>query len=57
MVQKSLLGHSKGGSATWQMMGLLQTIISGIIPGNHNSEYVQIPNLVGSHLIDVIVVI
>jgi 3-oxoacyl-(acyl-carrier-protein) synthase len=35
MAQKSLLGHSKGGSAAWQMAGLLQTVTSGIIPGNH----------------------
>lgn len=38
MAQKSLLGHSKGGSASWQMMGLLQTVHTGIIPGNRNSE-------------------
>jgi fatty acid synthase subunit alpha, fungi type len=42
MAQKSLLGHSKGGSAAWQMMGLLQTINSGIIPGNRNSEWVDL---------------
>jgi len=40
MAQKCLLRHSKGGSAAWQMMGLLQTVISGIIPGNRNGEYV-----------------
>ena len=38
MAQKSLLGHSKGGSAAWQMAGLLQTVNTGIIPGNRNSE-------------------
>jgi fatty acid synthase subunit alpha len=38
IAQKSLLGHSKGGSAAWQMAGLLQTVITGIIPGNRNSE-------------------
>lgn len=42
MAQKSLLGHSKGGSASWQMMGLLQTVTTGIIPGNRNSEYVAL---------------
>ena len=40
MAQKSLLGHSKGGSAAWQMAGLLQTVTTGIVPGNRNSEYV-----------------
>jgi fatty acid synthase subunit beta len=38
VAQKSLLGHSKGGSASWQMMGLLQSVNTGIIPGNRNSE-------------------
>jgi fatty acid synthase subunit beta len=38
MAQKSLLGHSKGGSAAWQMAGLLQTVTTGIVPGNRNSE-------------------
>jgi hypothetical protein len=42
MAQKSLLDHSKGGSASWQMMGVLQTVISGIIPGNRNSECVSV---------------
>lgn len=41
MAQKTLLGHSKGGSAAWQMAGLLQTVTTGIIPGNRNSEYVH----------------
>ncbi|RDB25744.1 Fatty acid synthase subunit alpha [Hypsizygus marmoreus] len=41
MAQKSLLGHSKGGSAAWQMMGLLQTINTGIVPGNRNSDNVD----------------
>ncbi|KIK31382.1 hypothetical protein CY34DRAFT_58384, partial [Suillus luteus UH-Slu-Lm8-n1] len=31
IAQNSLLGHSKGGSAGWQMAGLLQTVITGII--------------------------
>lgn len=38
IAQKSLLGHSKGGSAAWQMAGLLQSVITGIVPGNRNSE-------------------
>ncbi|KAF9467993.1 fatty acid synthase [Collybia nuda] len=41
MAQKSLLGHSKGGSAAWQMAGLLQTVTTGIIPGNRNSDNID----------------
>ncbi|KAJ7769032.1 thiolase-like protein [Mycena olivaceomarginata] len=41
MAQKSLLGHSKGGSAAWQMAGLLQTVTTGIVPGNRNSDNVD----------------
>ena len=40
MAQKSLCGHSKGGSAAWQLAGLLQSVYSGIVPGNRNAEYV-----------------
>jgi fatty acid synthase subunit alpha, fungi type len=38
MAQKSLLGHAKGGSAAWQLAGLLNSVNSGIIAGNRNSE-------------------
>ncbi|KAI5885432.1 uncharacterized protein SCHCODRAFT_01176814 [Schizophyllum commune H4-8] len=38
---KSLLGHSKGGSAAWQMAGLLQSVYHGIIPGNRNSDNID----------------
>jgi len=38
MAQKSLLGHAKGGSAAWQMSGLLDSVITGIVPGNRNAE-------------------
>ncbi|KAJ7067175.1 fatty acid synthase [Mycena amicta] len=41
MAQKSLLGHSKGGSAAWQMAGLLQTVTSGIVPGNRNADNID----------------
>ncbi|KAJ7285205.1 fatty acid synthase [Mycena rebaudengoi] len=41
MAQKSLLGHAKGGSAAWQMAGLLQTVSTGIVPGNRNSDNVD----------------
>jgi fatty acid synthase subunit alpha, fungi type len=41
MAQKSLLGHSKGGAAAWQMAGLLQSIASGTVPGNRNADNVD----------------
>ncbi|GLB40343.1 putative protein with domain of unknown function (DUF1729) [Lyophyllum shimeji] len=41
MAQKSLMGHAKGGSAAWQMSGLLQTITTGIVPGNRNNDNVD----------------
>ncbi|EIW84299.1 fatty acid synthase [Coniophora puteana RWD-64-598 SS2] len=41
MAQKSLLGHSKGGSAAWQMAGLIQSVSTGIIPGNRNSDNID----------------
>ncbi|TFK33214.1 fatty acid synthase [Crucibulum laeve] len=41
VAQKSLLGHAKGGAAAWQMAGLLQTVITGIVPGNRNSDNID----------------
>ena len=41
VVQKSLVGHSKGGSAAWQIIGLLQSLDAGIIPGNRNSHNID----------------
>lgn len=41
MAQKSLVGHAKGGAAAWQMAGLLQSITSGIVPGNRNADNVD----------------
>lgn len=40
MAQKSLCGHAKGGSAAWQLAGLLQSVYHGVVPGNRNAEYV-----------------
>ncbi|WP_246836675.1 type I polyketide synthase [Leptospira levettii] len=34
--QKYLTGHSKGGAAMWQSIGVLQTLEEGIISGNRN---------------------
>ncbi|MFZ4735428.1 MAG: fatty acid synthase subunit beta domain-containing protein [Bradymonadia bacterium] len=39
--QKTLTGHSKGGAAAWQAIGLCQTLASGRIPGNRNLDCVD----------------
>ncbi|KDQ57051.1 hypothetical protein JAAARDRAFT_35647 [Jaapia argillacea MUCL 33604] len=41
MAQKSLVGHAKGGSAAWQLVGLLQSVITGVVPGNRNNDNVD----------------
>ncbi|KAI0033531.1 fatty acid synthase [Vararia minispora EC-137] len=41
MAQKSLVGHSKGGSAAWQMIGLMQSVNTGIVPGNRNADNID----------------
>jgi fatty acid synthase subunit alpha len=41
MAQKSLVGHAKGGSAAWQLAGLLQSVHEGTIPGNRNADNVD----------------
>ena len=39
--QKSATGHSKGGAAAWQAIGLCQALSSGVIPPNHNLDSVD----------------
>ncbi|KAG9402316.1 3-oxoacyl-[acyl-carrier-protein] synthase [Aphanomyces cochlioides] len=36
--QKYLTGHSKGGAAAWMMNGLLQSMQTGVVPGNENND-------------------
>ncbi|KZS94178.1 fatty acid synthase [Sistotremastrum niveocremeum HHB9708] len=50
MAQKSLVGHSKGGSAAWQLIGLWQAINTGVIPGNRNADNVDIEFRQWEHL-------
>ena len=38
IAQKSLTGHPKGGAAAWQFNGMIQTITSALVPGNHNAD-------------------
>lgn len=39
--QKSLTGHSKGGAAAWQTIGVLQALEEGVVTGNRNLEEVD----------------
>jgi fatty acid synthase subunit alpha len=36
-----LTGHPKGGAAAWMMNGLIQSMLSGIIPGNRNADNID----------------
>ncbi|MEQ8352677.1 MAG: DUF1729 domain-containing protein [Leptospiraceae bacterium] len=49
--QKSYTGHSKAGAASWQMIGLLQCMHSGIIPGNRSLQNVDRAMNEFSHLL------
>ncbi|WP_197480897.1 beta-ketoacyl synthase N-terminal-like domain-containing protein, partial [Rhodococcus sp. EPR-157] len=39
--QKSLTGHSKGGAAAWQLIGLCQVLANGVIPPNRSLDCVD----------------
>lgn len=39
--QKTLTGHSKGGAAAFQTIGLCQTLASGVVPGNRSLDCVD----------------
>lgn len=41
IAQKSLTGHPKGGAAAWMFNGMLQTLNSALIPGNHNADNIS----------------
>ncbi|ORY35430.1 fatty-acid synthase complex protein [Naematelia encephala] len=38
ITQKSLTGHPKGGAAAWMFNGMIQTVNSALVPGNHNAD-------------------
>lgn len=38
IAQKSLTGHPKGGAAAWMFNGMIQTLNSALVPGNHNAD-------------------
>ena len=41
IAQKSLTGHPKGGAAAWQFNGMMQTLSTALIPGNHNADNIS----------------
>nr|WP_235009613.1 type I polyketide synthase [Mycobacterium sp. 3519A] len=49
--QKSLTGHSKGGAAAFQMMGLCQILRDGVIPPNRSLDCVDEEMATAAHLV------
>jgi fatty acid synthase len=49
--QKSLTGHSKGGAAAFQMMGLCQMLRDGVIPPNRSLDCVDDELAHASHFV------
>ncbi|CAE6460687.1 unnamed protein product [Rhizoctonia solani] len=41
IAQKNLTGHPKGAAAAWMLLGLCQSINSGIVPGNRNADNID----------------
>ncbi|PVV05312.1 hypothetical protein BB560_000171 [Smittium megazygosporum] len=39
--QKYLTGHPKGAAASWMLNGVVQSLLSGIIPGNRNADNID----------------
>jgi fatty acid synthase len=39
--QKSLTGHAKGGAAAFQLVGLCQTLVDGVVPPNRSLDCVD----------------
>jgi len=39
--QKYLTGHPKGPAAAWMANGLIQSLLSGVVPGNRNADNVD----------------
>ncbi|OMH81959.1 Fatty acid synthase subunit alpha, partial [Zancudomyces culisetae] len=39
--QKGLMGHTKGGAAAFAINGVLQSILTGVVPGSHNADNIS----------------
>ncbi|KAI8993220.1 fatty acid synthase [Pilobolus umbonatus] len=42
ITQKYLTGHPKGPAASWMTNGLMQCLLSGLVPGNRNADNIDI---------------
>ncbi|CEG69980.1 Putative Fatty acid synthase alpha subunit [Rhizopus microsporus] len=42
ITQKYLTGHPKGPAASWMANGMIQCLLSGLIPGNRNADNVDV---------------
>ncbi|KAI8643676.1 fatty acid synthase [Parasitella parasitica] len=42
ITQKYLTGHPKGPAASWMANGMMQCLLSGIVPGNRNADNVDV---------------
>lgn len=42
ITQKYLTGHPKGPAASWMANGMMQCLLSGIVPGNRNADNIDI---------------
>ncbi|MFI5511271.1 fatty acid synthase subunit beta domain-containing protein [Mycobacterium sp. NPDC051804] len=49
--QKSLTGHSKGGAAVFQMMGMIQMLRDGVLPPNRSLDCVDDELAGAAHLV------
>jgi len=41
VAQKYLTGHPKGSAAAWMLNGLMQSMITGVVPGNRNADNID----------------
>ena len=39
--QKYLTGHPKGAAAAWMLNGVLQSMMTGVVPGNRNADNID----------------
>ncbi|KAG0759306.1 hypothetical protein G6F57_009264 [Rhizopus arrhizus] len=42
ITQKYLTGHPKGPAASWMANGMIQCLLSGVVPGNRNADNVDV---------------
>lgn len=41
VAQKYLTGHPKGSAAAWMLNGLMQSMLTGVVPGNRNADDIE----------------